>query len=195
MIGRLKGTLLEKQAPFLLLDVNGVGYNVEAPLSTFFSLPNVGEKVRLHIKMIVRDDAHLLFGFLSLSEKKMFESLIKVNGVGAKMGLAILSSMDAGEFVGSIRNKDVNQLIRIPGVGKKTAERLIVEMTDKIKDWGEIKGVSGALTGTLQGDVKEEAIQALVALGYKTADANARISKIGIEGQSVENIIRQALKN
>ncbi len=195
MIGRLKGTLLEKQAPFLLLDINGVGYNIEVPLSTLFSLPDIGNEVTLHIKMIVRDDAHLLFGFLSLTEKKMFESLIKINGVGAKMALAILSSMDASEFIISINNKDVNQLIKIPGVGKKTAERLIVEMQDKLKDWGAIEGVTDVQMTALTGGVKEEAIQALVALGYKASDASSRISKIKDKDKSVEDIIRQALKN
>jgi len=192
MIARLRGKILELQPPFLLLEVNGVGYEVEAPLSTIFNLPPVGEEVTLHISMIVRDDAHLLFGFSSPTEKKMFQTLIKITGVGAKMVLAILSGMSVEEFVSAIRNKDVNQLVRLPGVGQKTAQRLIVEMQDRLKEINLDVTLPGKSVSA--NDLAEQATQALVALGYKAADARNKILAIQLDNKSLEEIITQALK-
>lgn len=198
MIGRLRGILAEKQPPLLVLDVNGVGYEVEAPMSTFYQLPALGETVVLHTHLVVRDDAHLLFGFASESERRLFRSLIKVNGVGAKLALTILSGITADEFARSVQDNDAAALVRLPGVGKKTAERLIVEMRDRLADWeGEV-----ALSGVVPVQAVEpgarnetrDAISALIALGYKPPEASRLVSKVESEGLSSEEIIRGALK-
>ena len=135
MIGRLTGTLLAKQPPALLLDVAGVGYELEAPMTTFYTLPAVGETVTLHTHLVVREDAHLLFGFASEDERRLFRALIKVSGVGARLALTILSGVSADEFVRCVQDSDTATLVRLPGIGKKTAERLIVEMRDRLDDW------------------------------------------------------------
>ena len=132
MIGRLQGEIIEKQAPYLLLDVNGVGYELEAPMSTFYELPECGQTVMLHTHLMVRDDAHTLYAFKQLRDRSLFRNLLKVNGVGAKMALAILSGMDSNAFAQCIHHGDVDSLVRIPGVGKKTAERLILDMRDRL---------------------------------------------------------------
>ena len=156
MIGRLQGTVIDKQAPDLLLDVQGVGYEVLVSLSTFFAVPEVGQSVTLHTHFVVRDDAQLLFGFSELGERTLFRHLIKVNGVGPKMALAILSGMSASEFALCVHNNDVATLVKLPGVGKKTAERLVIEMRDRV---GDIEaGASGvASVASKQPDIAEEA--------------------------------------
>ncbi len=196
MIGRLRGTLALKQPPLLLVDVSGVGYEVEAPMSTFYQLPALGEAVVLHTHLVVRDDAHLLFGFASESERRLFRTLIKVNGVGAKLTLAILSGISADEFARSVQDNDTAALVRLPGVGKKTAERLIVEMRDRLADWEGGVTFSGVSPASVQQTTDEtrDAISALISLGYKPPEASRLVSKVETEGLSSEEIIRAALK-
>ena len=197
MIGRLRGTLAEKKPPFLLLDVNGVGYELEATMGTIFQLPEVGEEVTLHTHLIVRDDAHLLFAFATLAERTLFRTLIKVNGVGAKLALTILSGISADEFARCVQESDIASLIRLPGVGKKTAERLIVEMRDRLDDWQPAPVLPGGGTAPAAipaVDEVKDAISALVSLGYKPPEASRLISKIKTDGLDSEAIIRAALK-
>ena len=195
MIGRLKGILLEKQPPNLLIDVQGVGYEVEAPMTTFYNLPEIDQEVRLFTHMVVREDAQLLFGFYSEEERQMFRTLIKVNGVGPKMAIAILSSIEAQEFANSIHEGDAARLVKLPGIGKKTAERLIVEMRDKLDNW-EIKlATTGTSTIQSASSIENDATSALVSLGYKPQEASRLISNLQIEGLSSEEIIRLALKS
>jgi len=196
MIGRLRGILISKQPPALLLDVQGVGYEVEAPMSTFYQLPEVGDEVTLHTHLIVREDAQVLCGFASENERRMFRSLIKINGVGAKLALAILSGMSADEFARCIHDNDTAGLTRLPGVGRKTAERLIVEMKDRLSDWHEGVGGIAANEGIVQSsDSNREALSALIALGYKPQEASKMVSKVDSENLSSEDIIKAALKS
>jgi len=198
MIGRLTGILLEKQPPHLLLDVNGVGYELDAPMSTFYQLPMAGENVSLFTHLVVREDAWLLCGFASLAERRMFRDLIKVNGVGAKLALGILSGINADEFARCIQEGDSSSLVRLPGVGKKTAERLIIEMRDRLKDW-QSDGLSASATTNTQsdqvGDPGRDAVSALVALGYKPQEASRMVSRVSNDdiGTS-EELIKAALK-
>jgi len=199
MIGRLNGTLLEKQPPFILVDVNGVGYECQAPMNTIYNLPEINQSVILHTHLSVSENAHTLFAFYSLEERKLFRELIKVNGVGPKLALAILSAMSAIEFVQNVHHGDANSLVKIPGVGKKTAERLIIEMKDRLKDW-ELDGLSQQSSGSsLQYPSNkaniQEAISGLVALGYKPQSASKAISKINDDSLPAASLIRLALKN
>lgn len=198
MIGRLRGTLLEKRPPHLLLDVHGVGYEVDAPMSTFYALPAVGEEVVLHTHLIVREDSHTLYGFSSDSERSLFRSLIRVNGVGARLALTILSGISAGEFVRCVEFQDAVALTKLPGVGKKTAERLIVEMRDRLREWEGGAGASDTLQQRPAGGPAnnvEDALSALVALGYKPQDAARMVRGVGESaGMSSEEIIRSALQ-
>lgn len=198
MIGQLKGVLVEKAAPDLLIDVHGVGYEVSAPMSTFYKLPETGQSVLLYTHFVVREDAQLLYGFFDRSERALFRALIKVNGVGPKMALTILSGIDGGEFVHSVNNGDTGALVKLPGVGKKTAERLIIEMRDKLADFDAFEGAGkhGKVVGlpALKG-ARREAESALVALGYKAREANRAITAIDVEGLSSEEMIRKALKS
>ncbi len=197
MIGRLKGRLIQKQPPWLLIDVQGVAYEVEAPMTTIYKLPAIDEELTLFTHLLVRDDAHLLFGFAEEHERLLFRTLIKVNGVGAKMALAILSGMEADEFANCIRDGDSVRLTRLPGVGKKTAERLIVEMRDKLKDW---QSSPSSKIDTAKGPVEifsnpaDEAVSALVSLGYKPQEASKYVLAVASEDMSSEEIIREALK-
>ena len=200
MIGRIRGVLLDKQAPDILVDVQGVGYEIQAPMSTIYQLPPVGKEVVLHTHLVVREDAQLLYGFFSLQERSMFRSLIKVSGVGPKMALAILSGMAVDEFARTISNGDIAALTRMPGVGKKTAERLVVEMKDRLSDWGgELPPVdlpAGAPKGERQ--LTQEAETALIALGYKPQEA-ARLISSALKGNPQitrsEELIRLALRS
>ncbi len=199
MIGRLNGLLLEKQPPFILVEVNGVGYECQAPMNTIYNLPEINQSVIVHTHLSVSENAHTLFAFYSLEERKLFRELIKVNGVGPKLALAILSAMSAMEFVQNVHAGDSNGLVKIPGVGKKTAERLIIEMKDKLKDW-QVDGVALASvenTASLapQSDHVAEAISGLVALGYKPQAASLAISKIKDDSLPAASLIRLALKN
>jgi len=197
MIGRLKGTLARKQPPGLLVDVGGVGYELEAPLSTFYDLPAVGEPVTLHTHLVVRDDAHLLFGFARESERHLFRTLLKVSGVGARMALAILSGMSAEDFARCIETDDVTALTKLPGIGRKTAERLVVEMRDRLDDGAlrEAMPAAAAAGGAETGDDPvADATSALVALGYRPGEAAKMIRKLDTDGLATEDIIRGALQ-
>lgn len=200
MIGRIQGILLEKQAPSLLVDVQGLGYEVQVPMSTVYQLPDIGETVTLHTHFVVREDAQLLYGFAALRERLLFRALIKVNGVGPKLALTILSGIESDDFVRCVRDNDSASLVRLPGVGKKTAERLLVEMSDRLKDW-QVSGESDlphmvAAAAATVTDIVGEAESALVALGYKPQEASKAISAAN-DGDidSSEALIRQALKN
>ena len=192
MIAWLKGELLEKQAPSLMINVNGVGYELEAPMSTFYELPAVGEVATVFVHMVVREDAQLLFGFTSKQQREMFRSLIRVNGVGPKVALAVLSTLSAQELMQCMANEDVTQLCRVPGIGKKTAQRLVVEMKDRLeKEFSDVAlQVSAGESSTSN---TRDAIDALVALGYKNAEAG-RVVKTFDASLSSEELIRQALR-
>ena len=193
MIGRLRGTIVEKQPPQLLLDVNGVGYEVEATMTTFYELPPLGAECTLHTHLVVRDDAHLLFGFASERERGLFRSLIRISGVGAKLALTILSGMSVEDFGRCVQDSDSATLTRLPGVGKKTAERLIIEMRDRIAG-EELAGPGAVAVATAPGDPLQDAVSALSALGYKPQEASRMVRGIAVEGLSSEEIIRSALQ-
>ena len=198
MIGRLRGELVAKHPPQVLIDVGGVGYEVEVPMSAFYDLPNVGERVTLITHLVVREDAHVLYGFLRERERVLFRNLLKVTGVGAKMALAILSGMDAQRFALCVEQEDITALSRLPGIGKKTAQRLVMEMKDRVADLGGAGAplVRGAAAGVGSADESPlaDAVSALVALGYKPADAN-RMARAADDGSmQSEEIIRAALK-
>jgi Holliday junction DNA helicase RuvA len=196
MIGFLRGKLAFKAPPLLMLDVNGVGYEVEAPMTTFYNLPAIGAEVMLHTHLVVREDAHILFGFSTEADRSMFRTLIKVNGVGPKLALTILSGQSAEEFHRCIHNNDTQALVRLPGVGKKTAERLIIEMRDRLPDLGDSVGSAVISVDQSQriSNPKQEAISALCSLGYKPLDASKMVQNISAEDKSCEDIIRLALQ-
>ena len=188
MIGRLKGYLVEKTPPFILLDAQGVGYEIEVPMTTFFNLPEVGSEITLLTHLVVREDAHLLFGFATPTERQMFRQLIKINGIGAKVALSILSSIESNEFANAIKTDDTNILIKIPGIGKKTAERLVLELKDKLKDLDVTK--SSKILVTNIDDIEN----ALISLGYSNRDAAIAIKSLP-DSISINDGIRQALKS
>ena len=194
MIGRLNGQIVDKHQPGkLVLDVNGVGYDVETSLNTFFQLEGSNNSIELHIHTVVREDALLLYGFLDKQERSLFRALIKVNGVGPKVAMAILSSISPNEFIQCIQQENSTLLTKLPGIGKKTAERLIIEMRDSIKQFAE--GPSGAInksTHVLRS--QDEAISALEALGYKPQEALKTVNKIDDGLKSCEQLIREALQ-
>jgi len=199
MIGRIQGKIIEKQPPQLLIDVQGVGYEVDAPMSTFYQLPNLGDQVTLHTHLVVREDAQLLYGFASLAERSLFRTLIKINGVGAKLALTILSGMNANEFISCVQDNDAAALVRLPGVGKKTAERLIVELRDKLKD--QLPATNGGLsisgsdsTKSIEASPVSDAVSALIALGYKAAEASRMVRVIETADLGTEEIIRLSLQ-
>lgn len=193
MIGRLSGTVLSKQAPDLLLDVNGVGYELLVSLNTFFNIPNEGETVSLHTHFVVREDAQQLYGFSEIEERLLFRTLIKVNGVGPKMALAILSAMPASDFARCVHSNDVASLVKVPGVGKKTAERLLIEMRDKIDELAPDE--TTARHQNIKSDITAEAESALAALGYKPQDAAKMINRVAKQDiTTAEELIRAALK-
>lgn len=199
MIGFLRGKLAFKAPPLLMLDVNGVGYEIEAPMTTFYNLPAIGAEIMLHTHLVVREDAHILFGFSTDADRAMFRTLIKVNGVGPKLALTILSGQSAEEFHRCIHNNDTQALVRLPGVGKKTAERLIIEMRDRLPDLINSSAsselpVAGADKVQFVSNPKQEAISALCSLGYKPLDAGKMVQAINVEGKSCEDIIRLALQ-
>lgn len=196
MIGLLRGKLLIKQPPDLMLDVNGVGYEVQASMTTFYDLPELHAEVTLYTHFVVREDAQLLYGFSSQTERELFRHLLKVNGVGPKMALAIVSGMNPIEFNQVIHAADIARLSRIPGVGKKTAERLVIELRDRLpKSDGHEAGTSTHTTPALPSvSASDEAVNALLALGYKPAQASQMIAAYEDQGLSVEDMIRQALR-
>ncbi len=196
MIGFIRGRLLAKTPPQLLVDVQGIGYELEAPMTTFYELPALGENIQLYTHMVVREDAHILFAFIKEDDRLMFRTLIKVNGVGPKLALAILSGQSADEFHRCIHDNDIQSLIRLPGVGKKTAERLIIEMRDKLPKLSEETSETEQtqLTHSNTKQSKQEAISALCALGYKPQDASKMVQAVGNEDLPCEQIIRLALQ-
>ncbi|ATC95194.1 Holliday junction branch migration protein RuvA [Pseudoalteromonas tunicata] len=203
MIGRLSGILIEKQPPQILLDVAGVGYEVHLPMTCFYHLPKEGEKTTLYTHFVVREDAQLLFGFNHKAERALFRELLKANGVGPKLGLAILSGMSADQFVQCVQHEDATSLVKLPGVGKKTAERLVLEMKDRLKDWGRdlFNPSSNELVLEMQNgpnvhdSAEDDAIAALVALGYKQAQAEKTVKSLRAPGKTSEVLIREALKS
>ena len=197
MIGQLRGKLLEKQPPQLMIEVGGVGYCLQAPISTFFSLPEIGQEITIRTHFIVREDAHVLYGFISQQECRLFQEIIKINGVGPKVGLAILSGLSPYDFAQVVMNQEIGRLQKLPGIGAKTAQRILVEMQDKLAKLD--LGLSSAhttmlLTKTTNNDPVQEAIAALVSLGYKPAEATKAVTKVQDKTQSCEHIIKEALQ-
>lgn len=198
MIGQIRGIILEKQPPQLLIDVHGVGYEIDAPMGTFYQLPDIGQEVTLLTHFVVREDAQLLYGFYTRDERLLFRALLKVNGVGPRLALTVLSSASPDEFVRCVLNNDTASLVKLPGVGKKTAERLVIEMRDRLSDWYQ----AGVSEGTLLAKPEkrqrhqslQDAIAALVTLGYKHQDANRVVTKIDDGSAASEELIRRALK-
>ncbi|MCH7821775.1 MAG: Holliday junction branch migration protein RuvA [Proteobacteria bacterium] len=191
MIGSLRGRLESKQAPRIVVECQGVGYEIETPMSTFLELPTIGAELFLYTHMLVREDAQILYGFVTDLERSLFRTLLRISGVGAKMGLAILSAMSVGDFQRCIKYEDAAMLVKIPGVGKKTAERLIIEMRDKID---HTQAAAGTAKISLQANPRSEAVEALIALGYKAQEVNSLIGRLDIDDKSAEDIIRLALR-
>ncbi|MGK0685945.1 Holliday junction branch migration protein RuvA [Serratia marcescens] len=201
MIGRLRGNILEKQPPLVLLEVNGVGYEVHMPMTCFYELPELGQEAIVFTHFVVREDAQLLYGFNDKQERALFRELIKVNGVGPKLALAILSGMSAQQFVSAVEREEITALVKLPGVGKKTAERLVVEMKDRFKGLnGDLFNNSSEISlpsaadNAPEADAEAEAVSALVALGYKPQEASRMVSKIAKPGADCETLIRDALR-
>lgn len=205
MIGRLRGIVIEKQAPEILLEVAGVGYEVQLPLTSFYQLPATGQEATVYTHFVVREDAQQLFGFSSVSERGLFRLLLKANGVGPKLALTILSGLTASQFVRCVQQDDISTLVKLPGVGKKTAERLLIEMRDRLKDWGVSVDTPVTDHLVLVGDEVEsfslkespeqDAIGALVALGYSQSQAASAVKKVFHADYSSEQLIKAALKS
>ena len=201
MIGRLRGTLIEKQPPFLLLDVQGVGYELQAPMTTFYRLPALGAEVTLHTHLSITENLHQLFGFADQRDRSLFRTLIKVNGVGPKLGIAILSGMESDDIARCVRDDNIAALTKVPGIGKKTAERLVIELRDRLKNWdlphsdllahSEIQQIAG------NNDIHAEAESALISLGYKPVEAAKMISAASKQKPDAksEELIRLALRS
>jgi Holliday junction DNA helicase RuvA len=192
MIGSLRGRLASKQAPQIVVECSGVGYEVETPMSTFLELPEIGSDLFLYTHLLVREDAQILYGFSTEDERLMFRTLLKVNRVGAKLALGILSAMTTNDFRRCVELEDTTSMSKIPGVGKKTAERLIIEMRDRIDIAAHGGGKAAPLS--VEASARNEAVDALVALGYKPKEVNNLIAKLDIEDKSAEDIIRLALR-
>lgn len=201
MIGRLRGTLVEKQPPFLLLEVGGVGYEVQAPMTTFYHLPALGSEVILFTHLSVSENLHQLFGFINERDRALFRTLIKVNGVGPKLAIGILSGMEADDIARCVRDDNMLALTKVPGVGKKTAERLIIELRDRLKGWdlpqSDLLMPSGKVMPRVENQVYAEAESALIALGYKPTDASKMIALAARQQPDVrsEELIRLALRS
>lgn len=200
MIGRLRGTLAEKQPPHLIIDVNGLGYELEVPMTTLYRLPPVGQPVTLHTHLVVREDAQLLYGFSERRERELFRELIRLNGVGPKLALALMSGLDVDELVRCVQAQDTSALVKIPGVGKKTAERLLVELKDRFKAWETVPSMfqlvsDGPLgAGAPVATAETDAVSALISLGYKPQEASKAVGAIKEKGLSSEELIRRSLK-
>ena len=197
MIGRIRGVLVDKKPPEIQIDVAGICYEVQVPMSTLYQLPELGKEITLHTHFVVREDAQLLYGFFEEKDKSMFRSLIKINGVGPKMALGILSSMEANEFVRAVRSNDINSMVKMPGIGKKTAERLLIEMRDRLKGWDDEEGGT-QMPVSAGASITSDAETALISLGYKpqqAAHAIAAVLKINPEIQGSEELIRHSLKS
>ncbi|MEW6991315.1 Holliday junction branch migration protein RuvA [Colwelliaceae bacterium 6441] len=201
MIGRLRGTLLEKIAPEVLIECHGIGYEVTMPMTSIYALPEVNQEAIIYTHFVVREDAQLLYGFANKVERKLFRLVIKVNGVGPKLGLAILSSMSADQFVSCVSHDDLSTIVKIPGVGKKTAERLLIEMRDRLKDWhsagdnsSEAFSLNTQQSDTYVNHAKGDATNALVSLGYSQQQADKAIKSIFKAEMTSEELIKNALK-
>lgn len=209
MIGRLSGTIAEKSPPEILIECAGVGYEVTMPMTSIYALPELNELAIIYTHFVVREDAQLLYGFANKTERKLFRLLIKVNGVGPKLALAVLSAMSADQFVNCVRHDDITGIVKIPGVGKKTAERLLIEMRDRLKDW-QISSTPATDTMPVQLSTEQtfinssndnsynnkgDATNALISLGYKQVQADKAVKLVYTDGMSSENIIRHALKS
>ncbi len=203
MIGRLNGVLVEKQPPEILLEVSGVGYEVQMPMTCFYDLPKVGDNAIVYTHFVVREDAQLLFGFNNKTERALFRELLKANGVGPKLGLAILSGMSAQQFVSCVNNEDATALVKLPGVGKKPAERLVLEMKDRLKNWGndlftpfsDSAVIEPASDATIANNAADDAVSALVALGYKLPQAQKAVKSVSKPDMSTEVLIKESLKS
>lgn len=204
MIGRLRGILVEKQAPDVLVEVAGIGYEVQLPLTSFYELPEKGQETILYTHFVVREDAQLLYGFVSSSERALFRQLIKANGVGPKLALTILSGLSADDFVRCVQQDDLTTLVKLPGIGKKTAERLLVEMRDRLKDWGMQasgsvhSGVAGSavvLHLSSSEQAMQDAVGALLSLGYTQQQASKAVQKVKTDDMSSEQLIKAALRS
>jgi Holliday junction DNA helicase RuvA len=201
MIGRLRGVILEKQPPYLLLDVQGVGYELQAPMTTFYRLPALGAEVTLHTHLSITENLHQLFGFAEQRDRSLFRTLIKVNGVGPKLAIAILSGMESDDIARCVRDNNIKALTKVPGIGQKTAERLVIELRDRLKSWdlpqgdllahGEIQAIAS------DNDIYAEAESALVSLGYKPVDAAKMIASASKQKPDArsEELIRIALRS
>jgi len=198
VIGRLRGTLAEKHPPFLILDVGGVGYEVEVPMTTLYRLPSVGEPLTLHTHLVVREDAQLLYGFAEKREREFFRELIRLNGVGPKLALALMSGLEVDELVRCVQAGDTSTLVKVPGVGKKTAERLLVELKDRFKAWETLPGMTGLVIEPSSvspvSSAESDALSALISLGYKPQEASRAVAAVKEDGLSSEEMIRRALK-
>ena len=193
MIGSVRGRIASKTPPQLMVDVGGIGYELEAPMSTFFHLPGVGEEVALLTHLVVREDAHVLYAFATEGERRLFRSLIKVSGVGPKIALALLSGISVEAFSRCVMNEDITALTKVPGIGRKTAERLVVEMRDRLKD-PEVPASVGSVPVAVGANPETEAYGALIALGYRPAEATRLLKAVGPGTHSTEELIRRALQ-
>ncbi len=191
MIGSVRGKLTFKQAPAIIIECQGVGYEIETPMSTFLDLPPIGADLSLFTHLLVREDAQILYGFATDSERVLFRTLLKVSGVGAKMGLGILSAMSVSDFKRCVEYEDAAMLTSIPGIGKKTAERLIIEMRDRI---GKVLLAASTNKVTVEQGARSEAVDALVALGYKPGEVTKLVGSLDVDGKTAEDIIRLALR-
>lgn len=201
MIGFLRGTLLEKQPPHVLLEVNGVGYELEVPMTTLYQLPATGEPLQLYTHLVVREDAQLLYGFYAKRDRTMFRELIRLNGVGPKLALALMSGLNVDELIQCVQAKDTKRLMKVPGVGKKTADRLLVELKDRVKNWESSAGAGqlnmepvGDSTVTSDQSAEQDAVDALIGLGFKPAEASRAVNAVQEAGLSSEELIRRSLK-
>jgi holliday junction DNA helicase RuvA len=193
MIGSVRGRIASKTPPQLMVDVGGVGYELEAPMSTFFHLPAVGEEVSLLTHLVVREDAHVLYAFATDGERRLFRNLIKVSGVGPKIALALLSGISVEAFSRCVVNEDITALTKVPGIGRKTAERLVIEMRDRLGDPG-VPPVAGVVPVAIGANPESEAYGALIALGYRPAEATRLLKTAGPGTHSTEELIRRALQ-
>jgi Holliday junction DNA helicase RuvA len=205
VIGRLRGVLVEKQPPEIVIECGGLGYEVTLPMTSFYALPEISHEALIYTHFVVREDAQLLYGFAEPRDRELFRKLIKVNGVGPKLALAILSGMSAEQFVSCVHHDDVSTIVKIPGVGKKTAERLLIEMRDRLKDWGaglltpatDAALLDNAVENTFvaKASAKGDAINALISLGYKQSQADKAVKMVYQDNLSSEELIRDALKS
>ena len=198
VIGRLRGTLAEKQPPHVIVDVNGLGYELEVPMTTLYRLPSVGEPLTLHTHLVVREDAHLLYGFFEKRERELFRELIRLSGVGPKLALALMSGLDVDELVRCVQAQDTSALVKVPGVGKKTAERLLLELKGRFKAWEAVPGMTALVVEPRGADAvssaENDAVSALISLGYKPQEASRAVAAVKVDGLSSEDMIRRALK-